>query len=288
MIQGRVFLRRGKVKDIYRVGGGRLLFVYTNRLSSHDVMLADEVPHKGEVLCRLSTHCFQNCEREGIETHLIEVPSPNEMIVRELSIIPVEVIGRNYLYGTYWRRYEQGEVQLPPGTEPLLAARLTEPIIEYTTKFEAKDRPITRGEIVERGWCTREELTRIEGITSRINELIQRDARRAGFLLSDFKLEFGRETDGRIVLADEAETPDTSRFWEAEKYKPGEKQESFDKQVVRDYMENMMGWRSHQPKPGTRLREKMLPEEVIEDTSRRYIEAYERLTGGRFREGNKA
>ncbi len=283
MTRGRELWGRGKVKDIYSVGGGRLLFVYTNRLSSHDVVLADEVPHKGEVLCRLSAYCFRNCEDDGIETHMLETPSPNEMLVRKLSIIPVEVICRNYLYGSYWKRYEKGMFQLPLGTEPLLAAKLNEPVIEYTTKFEAQDRPVTREEIVNRGWCTYEELSQMEMVTSRINKSIQRDARRAGFLLSDFKLEFGREKDRRIVLADEAETPDTCRFWEAEKYKPGERQESFDKQVVRDYLENVVGWRNHQPNPGTRLRNKLLPKEVIDDTSRRYIEAYERLTGESFR-----
>src|SRR3990170_2968898 len=137
------FLRSGKVKDVYDAGNGKLLFLYTDRLSSHDVVLADTVPYKGEVLCRLSARCFSICEKMGIKTHMIDVPEPNKMVVQKLSIVPVEVIERNYVYGSYWKRYQQCEVQLPKGTTPVLAAKLSEPVIEFTTKFEAKDNPIT-------------------------------------------------------------------------------------------------------------------------------------------------
>ncbi|MCK4320595.1 phosphoribosylaminoimidazolesuccinocarboxamide synthase, partial [Candidatus Bathyarchaeota archaeon] len=133
-------MRSGKVKDIYDAGEGKLLFVYTDRLSSHDVMLADKVPHKGEVLCRLSAYCFTNCSVSGIETHLIDIPAPDKMLVKKLFLIPIEVIGRNYLYGSYWKRLQRGEVTLPEGTDPVLAAKLSEPVVEFTTKLEAKDR----------------------------------------------------------------------------------------------------------------------------------------------------
>jgi phosphoribosylaminoimidazole-succinocarboxamide synthase len=276
------FLRSGKVKDIYDAGNGKLLFVYTNRLSSHDVMLADRIPHKGQVLCRLSAYCFANCENHGVETHMIEVLDSNRMLVKKLFLIPIEVIGRNYVYGSYWKRYQRSEVQLPEGTDPVLAARLTEPLVEFTTKFEAKDKPLTEQEIVSRGWLGTREIAQIKKITLELNELMLKDAERAGFILADFKLEFGVDEEGKIILADEAETPDTCRFWDARKYQPNKVQESFDKQIVRDYLEKVKGWDKNQPKPGTKLTKPILPKEIIRKTSQRYVRAYERLTRRKF------
>ncbi len=276
------FVRSGKVKDIYDTGNGKLLFVYTDRLSSHDVMLADKIPRKGQVLCRLSSYCFANCKNHDIDTHMIEVADSNKMLVKKLFLIPIEVIGRNYLYGSYWKRYQSGEVQLPEGTDPVLAARLTEPVVEFTTKFEAKDTPLTEQEIVSREWLGTREIAQIKKITLELNELMLKDAERARFILADFKLEFGIDEEGKIILADEAETPDTCRFWDASKYQPNKVQESFDKQIVRDYLEKVKGWDKNQPTPGTKLAKSILPEEIIRKTSQRYIQAYERLTRTKF------
>jgi phosphoribosylaminoimidazole-succinocarboxamide synthase len=193
------FLRSGKVKNIYGAGRGKLLLVYTDRLSSHDVILADTVPYKGEVLCRLSSRCFFTCEKMGIKTHMIEVPKPNQMVVQSLSIIPVEVIERNYLYGSYWKRYQQGEVQLPRGTKPVLAAKLSNPVVEFTTKFEVKDNPITEEQIVSNRWLTQDELSEIKRVTLKLNDLMAKEAENAGFILSDFKLEFGRDEKDNII-----------------------------------------------------------------------------------------
>jgi len=276
------FVRSGKVKDIYDVGNGKLLFVYTDRLSSHDVVLADKIPHKGQVLCRLSAYCFENCKAHGVETHMIEVLDTNRMLVKKLFLIPVEVIERNYLYGSYWKRYQRGEVQLPEGTDPVLAAKLTEPVVEFTTKFENKDKPLTEQEIVSREWVGTREIDQIKKITLELNELMLKDAERAGFILADFKLEFGIDEEGKIILADEAETPDTCRFWDASKYQPNKVQESFDKQIVRDYLEKVKDWDKNQPAPGTKLAKPILPEEIIRKTSQRYVQAYERLTRRKF------
>ena len=276
------FLRSGKVKDIYEAGKRKLLFVYTDRLSSHDVMLDDKIPNKGQVLCRLSAHCFTNCEDLGIKTHMIEVLDPNKMLVKKLFLIPVEVIGRNYLYGSYWKRYQRGEVQLPEGTDPVLAARLAEPVVEFTTKFEAKDKPLTEQKIVSSGWLGIREIAQIKKIALKLDALMLKDVDRAGFILADFKLEFGIDEEGKIILADEAETPDTCRFWDASKYQPNKVQESFDKQIVRDYLEKVKGWDKNQPTPGTKITKPILPKEIIQKTSQRYIQAYERLTRRKF------
>lgn len=279
---GRRFLRSGKVKDIYDAGEGKLLFVYTDRLSSHDVMLADKVPHKGEVLCRLSAYCFTNCNVSGIETHLIDVPEPDKMLVKKLFLIPIEVIGRNYLYGSYWKRFQRGEVKLPEGTDPALAAKLSEPVVEFTTKLEAKDRLITEQNIISYGWLKPEEIAQVKGITLKLNEMMLKDSKKAGIILADFKVEFGKDETEKIILIDEAETPDSCRFWDASKYQPGKIQESFDKQIVRDYLERMKGWDKKPPKAGTKLARPILPDKIIQKTSQRYIEAFERLTGRKF------
>ncbi len=276
------FLRSGKVKDLYDAGDGRILVVFTDRLSAFDVLLADEVPHKGEVLCRLSAHGFSNCMERCIATHMLDIPDPEKMLVRKLDVVPVEVIGRNYVYGSYWKRHREGLVKLPKGTEPILAAKLTEPVIEFTTKFELKDRPVEEREILDKGWLTVEELDHVKRVALIINELMLKDCERAGFILADFKLEFGKDVENRIYLIDEVETPDTCRFWDAYQYRLGRHQESFDKQVVRDYLERVHGWDKAQPKPGTKLTQRLLPDEVIKETSERYIQAFERLTSRAF------
>ncbi|MDH5595751.1 MAG: phosphoribosylaminoimidazolesuccinocarboxamide synthase [Candidatus Bathyarchaeota archaeon] len=275
-------MRSGKVKDIYDAGEGKLLFVYTDRLSSHDVMLADKVPHKGEVLCRLSAYCFTNCNVSSIETHLIDVPEPDKMLVKKLFLIPIEVIGRNYLYGSYWKRFQRGEVKLPEGTDPALAAKLSEPVVEFTTKLEAKDRLITEQNIISYGWLKPEEIAQVKEITLKLNEMMLKDSKKAGIILADFKVEFGKDETEKIILIDEAETPDSCRFWDASKYQPGKIQESFDKQIVRDYLERMKGWDKKPPKAGTKLARPILPDKIIQKTSQRYIEAFERLTGRKF------
>ncbi len=273
------YLRSGKVKDLYDAGNRCILMVFTDRLSSHDVMLADQIPCKGEVLCRLSAYCFELFERSGVPTHLVEVPDPDKMLVEASEVIPVEVLCRNYVYGTYWKRFQQGTVRLPEGTESILAAQLSRPIIEYTTKFEAKDRPLEDEEILVNRWLSPAELSWVRSMTARVNELLCGMAEKAGFIVADFKLEYARQKDGRIILADEAGTPDGCRFWEASRYQPGRLQDSFDKQVVRDYLERVLGWDKHQPDPGSRLQEPILPDEIVTKTSERYIEAFERLTG---------
>ncbi|UCE29569.1 MAG: phosphoribosylaminoimidazolesuccinocarboxamide synthase, partial [Candidatus Bathyarchaeota archaeon] len=189
----RRFLRSGKVKDIYDAGEDRLLFIYTDRLSSHDVMLADTVPHKGDVLCRLAAHCFANCEVSNIETHFIDVPAPGKMLVKRLFLIPIEVIGRNYIYGSYWKRFQRSEVKLPKGTAPILAAKLSEPVIEFTTKLEAKDRLISEQDIVSYGWLKPDEISQIKEVTLKLNELMLKDSEKAELILADFKVEFGKD-----------------------------------------------------------------------------------------------
>ncbi|UCE29048.1 MAG: phosphoribosylaminoimidazolesuccinocarboxamide synthase, partial [Candidatus Bathyarchaeota archaeon] len=155
-------------------------------------------------------------------------------------------------------------------------------VIEFTTKLEAKDRLISEQDIVSYGWLKPNEIDQIKDTTLKLNELMLEDSKKAELILADFKLEFGKDEAERIVLIDEAETPDGCRFWEKSKYQPGRAQESFDKQIVRDYLEKAKGWDKNPPKPGTKLKEPILPDKLVQKTSQRYIEAYERLTGKQF------
>lgn len=275
------YLRSGKAKDIFELDEETLLMVFTDRISAYDVMLADKIPLKGIVMCELSAYCFERCEDMGIPTHFLSLQGRRRMVVKRLEIVPVEVIVRNYVYGSYWSRLLRGEVKLPNGARPLLAERLPEPIVEFTTKFEAHDRPITVDEVLDRGWASGSELDRIVEWSLKMNEIMGRDAERGGLILADFKLEFGR-LRGDLLLADEAETPDVCRLWDAKGYAPGRPQQDFDKQVVRDYLAERLGWPEKGPPPGSRLEQPLLPEEVVNATKLRYIEAYERLTGRRF------
>jgi len=276
------YIRSGKVKDIYKIDNDKILFLYTDRLSSHDVVLADTIPRKGEVLCKLAKYNFENFGLNDIKHNMIEMKTPNSMIVENLTIIPVEVICRNYVYGSYWKRYKRGEVVLPENTEAIFASKIFKPLVEFTTKFEVRDRPITEEEILSNDWLSKEEIASIKKKTLKINELIMKDCERAGLLLADFKLEYGRRKNGEIILADEVGTPDTCRFWNVETYKIDTTQPSLDKQIVRDYLENEKNWATNAPEAGTKLKEKILPNEIIDKTSKKYIEVYERLTGLTF------
>ncbi|MEM2739643.1 MAG: phosphoribosylaminoimidazolesuccinocarboxamide synthase [Candidatus Bathyarchaeia archaeon] len=276
-------VKRGKVKDIYLLDSGKLLFYFTDRVSAFDVVLPSTIPFKGEVLCRMATFWFRYLEdRLGAEHHMLWVEPPNCMVVRRMEMIPIEFVVRGYIYGSLYERMLRGEVDLP--VEPVLAAKLPEPILDPTTKFEERDRPITRGEAIARGWVTSSEYDRLEDLSIDIYEAMSRRAEEAGFILADLKLEFGRYS-GRIILGDSI-GPDEFRLWVKSSYSLGRFQDSFDKQPVRDWLDKI-GYRScldEARRRGEPIPEPPnLPRELIEEVSRRYIEAYEKLSGERFR-----
>jgi phosphoribosylaminoimidazole-succinocarboxamide synthase len=273
-------LKQGKVKDVYEVDDHALLFHFTNRVSAFDVVLPSEIPFKGEVLCRMTGFWFKVL---NYPNHMIELIPPDKMLVKRLKIIPVEFVVRGYLYGSLYERVLRNEAQV--SVEPILAAKLPEPILDPTTKFEAKDRPVTREEIVSRGWLSLDEYDALEDVCIRIYQSMASRAEEKGFILADLKLEFGCDRDGRILLADSI-GPDEFRLWLKSTYKPGRRQESYDKQPVRDWLESVgykkaledaikLG-RAIPPPP-------KLPEHIIAEVSKRYIEAFEKLTDEKFR-----
>jgi phosphoribosylaminoimidazole-succinocarboxamide synthase len=269
--------KRGKVKDIYELDNkDELLFVFTDRVSAYDIVLPSTIPRKGEVLCKLAAYWFNYLK---VPHHMVRVESTNRMIVRRLKMIPVECVVRGYLYGSLYERLVKGEVDLP--VKQINAAKLREPYFDPTTKSDVKDEPVTVDQIVDEGWLDPEEVTLLKDRSIGIYEKMSERADKAGFILADLKLEFGFDDESNIVLGDSM-GPDEFRLWPKENYSPGRNQESYDKQPIRDWL-SKVGYKkaldearkAGHPTP----RPPDLPKDLIDETSKRYIVAYERLTG---------
>ncbi len=264
--------KRGKVRDIYDLGD-KLLIVSTDRISAFDVVLQNTIPKKGEALNRLSVFWFKKTE-DIIPNHILDVVDPRTVLVKKAEPIKIEFVVRGYLYGSAWRSYREGKeicgIRLPSGLKK--AERLSEPILTPTTKAEVgHDIELTKAEIAEK--IGKNLSQEIEEACLTLYERAYNRAKKNGIIIADTKLEFGFHS-GDLILIDELFTSDSSRFWPLDGYKVGESQVSFDKQGVRDYLEST-GWDKKPPAPS-------LPQHVIVETSRKYIEAYERLTGRRF------
>ena len=274
--------RRGKVRDVYDLGD-RLLFVATDRISAFDVVLSPGIPDKGIILTRLSNFWFDHFSE--VENHVIEadfdrfpdsVRTHHELrgrsiIVRKCEVVPVECVARGYLAGSGWKEYQESGricgIDLPKGL--LNAGRLPEPIFTPATKEESgHDQNISFERMIE---LTGESLARqLRDLTLSLYSRAAELARSRGVIIADTKFEFGI-ADGKVVWIDEALTPDSSRFWPADGYGAGSNPPSFDKQFVRDWLERS-GWDKSPPAP-------LLPEEVVEKTRGKYLEAYRILTG---------
>jgi phosphoribosylaminoimidazole-succinocarboxamide synthase len=266
----------GKVREIYEIGGD-LLMVASDRISAYDVIMPNPIPDKGKVLTQMSVFWFETTG-EIVPNHLLSEVVPEEVAgralrVRKLQMYPIECVVRGYLSGSGWREYrETGEVcgiALPAGLTE--SAQLPEPIFTPATKAELGEHDenidIDRAAEILGSRPLAEELKRvsIELYTHAAEHAAQR-----GIILADTKFEFGSSPGAEIVLGDEVLTPDSSRFWPADEYEPGRGQASFDKQYVRDYLDEI-GWDHSPPAPE-------LPDEVVRNTRAKYVEAYERIT----------
>lgn len=280
-------LGSGKVREIYAVDDDRLLIVATDRISAFDVVLDQPIPNKGRVLTGVSIHWFDilDTPHHLLSTDPADVPglSADEhgelagrmMLVKRADVIPMECVVRGFLYGSSWKEYAAGggptTEHLPGGLQQ--ADRLPEPIFTPATKAETgHDENLTEAEA--RAFVGDD---RYEELRNRSIDLYLAGAEYAakrGIILADTKFEFGI-ADHQIILIDEVLTPDSSRYWPAEEWIPGQTIPSFDKQPVRDWLEAQEGWDKTPPAP-------TLPDEVVNQTASRYREAYERLTGLRF------
>jgi phosphoribosylaminoimidazole-succinocarboxamide synthase len=283
-IEDLELVSQGKVRDIYAVGDDRLLMVVSDRISTYDVVHPNPVPDKGKVLTGLTAFWLDRT-REICPNHLVsyvDVPESARgrgMLVERLEMFPVECVVRGYITGSGWKDYQAtGEVcgiALPDGLRE--SEQLPEPIFTPATKADLGDHDenvdFDRAAEILGDRPLLEELRRL---SLELYAHGAAHARERGIILADTKFELGRRADGAIVLADEVMTPDSSRFWPAEGYEPGRGQPSFDKQFVRDWA-SASGWDKSPAAPP-------IPEEVVEGTRARYVDAYERITGEPFSE----
>ncbi len=281
---------RGKVRDVYEVDAGHLLLVATDRLSAYDVVLPTAVPDKGAVLTGLSVWWFEQLS-DLLPNHLASArvqdlpealqPSADElrgrtMLCRRLDMVPVECVARGYLTGSGLADYRAtgGIVgqPLPPGLED--GSRLPEPVFTPATKAAVGDHDENVPYAAVEQTVGAELAAELRRLTLAVYGRGAALAAERGLLLADTKLELGHDRDGVLTLGDEVLTPDSSRFWPADAWQPGRPQPSFDKQYVRDWLD-ASGWDRSAPGPE-------LPEDVVERTRAKYVEAYERLTGSSF------
>ncbi|HTD25224.1 MAG TPA: phosphoribosylaminoimidazolesuccinocarboxamide synthase [Terriglobales bacterium] len=275
----------GKVRDVYRVDNEHLLFVATDRISAFDYVLASGIPHKGRVLTQLSLFWFDFL-KDVTQNHLVtanvnDYPvhlqkyrndlSGRSMLVVKADMIAIECVVRGYISGSAWKEYKQNGtvcgIQLPAGLKE--SDKLPEPIFTPSTKaLSGHDENISFEEMVKHAGP--ELSKKLRTLSLEIYTKAAEYAAGRGIIIADTKFEFGNTPKG-LVLGDEVLTPDSSRFWPAEKYQPGRAQDSYDKQYVRDYLEEIH-WNKQPPAPA-------LPENVVERTSEKYTEAYRLLTG---------
>ena len=261
----------GKVREIYAIDAQTLALTASDRISTFDVVLPTPIPDKGRVLTGLSAFWFARTA-DAVDNHLLGLRDDGRtMVCRRLEMLPVECVVRGYLAGSGWSDYRRtgavcGHV-LPGGLEE--SARLPEPIFTPATKAqEGHDENIDEEQAA--AMCGEERYLAAKEAALELYRFGSAHAEARGIILADTKFELGVAPDGRVVLADEALTPDSSRFWPADEYAPGRSQPSFDKQYVRDWCEQT-GWDKEPPGPE-------LPEEVVAGTRARYVDAFERLT----------
>jgi phosphoribosylaminoimidazole-succinocarboxamide synthase len=286
-ISGATHLHSGKVRDLYRIDAGEhaghLLMVASDRISAYDFVLETTIPDKGEILTRMSLWWFGQLD---VPNHIVSTDVPAEVagravVCEALEMFPVECVARGYLTGSGLIDYRAtGEVcgiALPPGLED--GSRLPEPVFTPATKAELGDHDENVSYDAVVATVGADDAAALRDLTLDVYGRAEAIARKAGILLADTKLEFGRRsTGGEIVLADEVLTPDSSRYWPADDWQPGRTQPSYDKQIVRNWLTSpASGWdRSSDAPPPP------LPDDVVALTRARYVEAYERLTGERF------
>jgi phosphoribosylaminoimidazole-succinocarboxamide synthase len=275
MSEAAVHVGSGKVRELFALDDERLLLVASDRISTFDVVLPTEIPDKGRVLTGLSGFWFART-RELCSNHLLALRDDSRSTeCRRLEMLPIECVVRGYLSGSGWKDYrDSGAVcghELPAGLSE--SAKLPEPIFTPATKATTgHDENIDRTQALE--LMDGERFDEVARVSIALYRFASEFASARGIIIADTKFEFGVDGEGRLVLADEVLTPDSSRFWPADAYEPGGAQPSFDKQFVRDYCESL-GWDKTAPGPE-------LPDDVVAGTRARYIEAFERLTGIAF------
>jgi phosphoribosylaminoimidazole-succinocarboxamide synthase len=269
------FLASGKVKDLYDPGDDTLVFRFSNRVSAYDVKFKEDIPKKGEVLCKFAEFWFNELD---ISNHFVKRISENEIIVKKMKMLPIECVVRGYFYGSLVNRWKKGEVTIPQGTNTTLAAKLPNPIFDPTTKSE-HDIPIDKEKALAINLVTLDQYNWLEKTSLDIYNKMAKISDNAGFILADLKLEFGL-LDGKITLGDSI-GPDEYRLWAKDSYKVGEIQEAYDKQILRDWLtKNGYQQKFDESRDAGKVpMAPSIPSEIIQKMTMRYVESYEKITG---------
>lgn len=297
--------RKGKVKEVYETENGEQFeFLFTDQISVFDKVIPSMVPRKGESLCRTAAHWFDLCSDLGYKTHFIDMPEPNRMRVKKVNIItdydqitpestnfviPLEVIARYYAAGSFLDRIKDGRmdaavVGFEPGYSPKYGEKLPKPLVEFTTKFEEHDRPLTEEEAMEISKLSREELDELKEAVLKIDLRIEEEVESRGLIHCDGKKEFAYDENRELMLIDTFATADEDRFWDKELYEQGELKEQSKELIRKFYRES--GYHSELsearkaggPEPDI----PPLPQEMIDAASKLYSELYEKMTGKDF------
>ena len=269
------FLTSGKVKDLYDVDENSLLFKFSDRVSAYDVKFSQDIPKKGQVLCHFAEFWFDKLD---VPNHFIKRESETEISVKKMKMIPMECVVRGYFYGSLIGRWKKGSIQLPENTDTQMAAKLTKPLFDPTTKSE-HDIPVDKSKALEMNLVSEEQYDWLEQTSIDIYNQMSAVADNAGFILADLKLEFGI-LDGDIVLGDSI-GPDEYRLWPKEFYTVGEIQESYDKQILRDWL-TANGYQKQfddERNAGNEPIAPQIPSKIIQTITERYVIAFEKLTG---------
>ena len=263
------------MKDLYDVDESIILFKFSDRVSAFDVKFKQDIPRKGEILCKFAEFWFNELP---VTNHFVQRKSDTEILVKKMKMLPMECIVRGYFYGSLVNRWKKGEVTVPKGTDTTLAAKLLEPMFDPTTKSE-HDIPIDKFKALEMSLVTEEQYNWLELTSIDIYKKMAKIADDAGFILADLKLEFGL-LDGVITLGDSI-GPDEYRLWPKSSYVVGEIQEAYDKQLLRDWL-IANGYQKQFDDDRNVGKEPVaptIPKEIIDKMTKRYVVAYESLTG---------
>lgn len=270
------FIHSGKVKDVYELNKENLLFHFTDRVSAYDVPMVTDIKGKGEILCKFAELWFNHLDTKN---HMVRLDAEDKMVVRKLSMIPLECVVRGYLYGSLYERYTVAENVMGLGPDLKLASRLQEPIFDPTTKSEIHDVPISEDQILQKEMLTTNELNYLKNTSIRLYNQMSIVSDKAGFIMADVKFEFGKDPQSdEIILADSL-GPDEFRMWTKESHKIGEEQVSYDKQFLRDWLIKV-GFRDKVKisKDGEKPVPPELPPDVVVELIKRYSYVYEKIS----------
>lgn len=272
-------MRKGKVKDIYELENGNLLFHFSDRISAFDIQMTNLVPRKGEVLCKFTEFWFNSLKAKN---HMIRLHDKDKMEVKRLEMIPIECVVRGYLYGSLFERLSKStnDNTISGNFTPIKAARLPNPVFDPTTKSEEHDIPVKREDVVRSGIISDNDFDYLKQTSITLYKKMSDIIERSGFMIADVKIEYGKDpVSGDVLLADSI-GPDEFRLWLRSDYSPGRDQESFDKQLLRDWLIKT-GFKEkvdNSIRDGGKIAPPVIPPQLLSELTKRYLWAYEQIT----------